>query len=77
MIKVYNNVLDQDLIKNTLKYFENALPKEVWISSLNWEDGLTSKSSNVITHTIRDENICKKIKKSVEKKSILILMMKS
>lgn len=68
MIKVYDNVLDQDLIKSTLKYFENVLSKEVWTSSLNWQDGLTSKSSNVITHTIRDENICKKIKKSVEKK---------
>jgi|GEM_PF-2377307 len=68
MIRVYDSVLNEDLIEGILNYFESVSENDVWSSTLRWQEDLTSKSSNVITHKIRDKNLCNKIKNIIENK---------
>ena len=66
MIKTYTNILKDDLIKKILEYLNLALKKDVWGSNNDWEQSLMLNSSIVLTHKIRDELLCKKIKNNIE-----------
>lgn len=66
MIKTYTNTLNDDLIKKILEYLNPALKKDVWGSNNAWEQCLTLNSSIILTHTIRDKSLHKKIKNSIE-----------
>lgn len=67
MIKQCNNVLDPEIIKNIMEYFQAMLGKEVWSSCLGWDQNLGHISSNILTHRISNKFLYKEIKKSVEK----------
>jgi hypothetical protein len=68
MIKTYNNVLDEKIIKDVIEYFRSITDKNVWSSNIGWEQNLCPISSNILTHTIFDKNIVKQIKSSIENK---------
>jgi hypothetical protein len=67
VIRTYNNVLDEHLIKNVMDYFKSILSENVWSSSIGWDQSLSLLSSNVVTHTIFDKFLAKEIKNSIEK----------
>lgn len=66
MIKQYNNVLNEELIKNTMDYFKSMLGRDVWSSSSGWDQNLSLISTNTLTHQITDKILRKEIKKSIE-----------
>ena len=66
MIKQYNNVLNEELIKNIMEYFKSMLKKDVWSSSSGWDQNLSLISTNTLTHRITDNLLKKEIKKSIE-----------
>ena len=67
MIKIYNDVLDEHLVKNVMEYFVSILDVSVWGSSIGWDQNLSLISSNVLTHTIRSKSLREEIKNSIEK----------
>jgi Rps23 Pro-64 3,4-dihydroxylase Tpa1-like proline 4-hydroxylase len=67
MIRTYNNVLDEELIKNVIEYFKFILDKNVWGSSIGWDQNLSLISSNTLTHRISNKSLEKEIKNSIEK----------
>jgi len=67
MIKTYNNVLDEYLIKNVMDYFKYILNVDLWGSSIGWDQNLNLISSNTLTHKILNKILEKKIKNSIEK----------
>jgi hypothetical protein len=67
MIKTYNNVLDEHLIKNIMDYFKSILRSEIWGSSIGWNQNLSLISSNTHTHRILNKTLEKEIKNSIEK----------
>ena len=67
MIKTYNNVLDESLIKNVMNYFKSILGTDVWGSSIGWNQNLSLISSNILTHKISNKTLEKEIKNSIEK----------
>ena len=67
MIKQYDNVLDGELIKNTMEYFKSMLNRDVWSSSSGWDQNLSLISTNTLTHQIYNKILRKQIKKSIEK----------
>ena len=68
MIKKYDNVLEEKLIKNIMEYFKSILGKNVWSSSVGWDQELSLISSNTLTHSIQNKLLSKSIKESIEKK---------
>jgi Rps23 Pro-64 3,4-dihydroxylase Tpa1-like proline 4-hydroxylase len=66
MIKQYNNVLNEELIKNTMEYFKSMLGRDVWSSSSGWDQNLSLISANTLTHQITDKILKKEIKRSIE-----------
>jgi Rps23 Pro-64 3,4-dihydroxylase Tpa1-like proline 4-hydroxylase len=66
MIKTYKNTLDENLIKKIFNYLKNIFGKEVWSSSISWNQNLSLISSNILTHTIYDKFLIKSIKKNIE-----------
>jgi hypothetical protein len=67
MIRTYNNVLDEHLIKNIMDYFRSILREGVWGSNIGWDQNLGLISSNTLTHIISNKFLEKKIKSSIEK----------
>jgi hypothetical protein len=67
MIRTYNNVLDEHLIKSIMNYFKSILDKNVWGSSIGWNQNLSLISSNTLTHNILNKTLEKEIKNIVEK----------
>jgi hypothetical protein len=67
MIRTYNNVLDEDLIKNVMDYFKSIMGADVWGSSIGWDQNLSLISSNTLTHRISNKTLEKEIKSSIEK----------
>jgi hypothetical protein len=67
MIRTYNNVLDEDLIKNVMDYFKSIMGADVWGSSIGWDQNLSLISSNTLTHRISNKTLEKEIKNSIEK----------
>lgn len=66
MIKQYDNVLNDKLIKNIMEYFKFILQKDVWSSSVGWDQYLSLISTNTLTHSITDKTLKKEIKKAIE-----------
>lgn len=66
VIKQYNNVLNEELIKNIMGYFKSALKEDVWSSSSGWDQNLSLISANTLTHKITNKTLKEKIKKSIE-----------
>ena len=66
MVRTYNNVLDEDLIKNVMDYFKSIMGADVWGSSIGWDQNLSLISSNTLTHRISNKSLEKKIKSSIE-----------
>ena len=66
MIRTYNNVLDEQLIKNVMDYFKSIMGADVWGSSIAWDQNLSLISSNTLTHRISNKSLEKKIKSSIE-----------
>jgi hypothetical protein len=66
MIRTYNNVLEEHLIKNIIDYFKSILKEDVWGSSIGWDQNLSLISSNILTHGISNESLEKEIKNSIE-----------
>jgi Rps23 Pro-64 3,4-dihydroxylase Tpa1-like proline 4-hydroxylase len=66
MIRTYNNVLDEDLIKNVMDYFKSIMGADVWGSSIGWDQNLSLTSSNILTHRISNNTLEKEIKSSIE-----------
>lgn len=66
MIRTYNNVLDEDLIKNVMDYFKSIMDVNVWGSSIGWDQNLSLISSNTLTHRISNKSLEKEIKSSIE-----------
>lgn len=66
MIKQYNEVLNEELIKNIMEYFKSMLKRDVWSSSSGWDQNLSLISTNTLTHGITDNTLKKEIKKSIE-----------
>jgi len=66
MIKQYDNVLNEELIKNIMEYFKSMLGKDVWSSSSGWDQNLSLISANTLTHGITNNILKKEIKKSIE-----------
>jgi hypothetical protein len=69
MIKQYNNVLNEELIKNIMEYFKFILQKDVWSSSLGWDQDLSLISTNTLTHEITDKILRKEIKNHINEKT--------
>lgn len=67
MIKIYNNVLNEDLIKNVMDYFKSILDENVWASNIAWDQNLSLISSNTLTHRISNNFLKKEIKNNIEK----------
>lgn len=67
MIRTYNNVLDEQLIKNVMDYFKSIMGADVWGSSIGWDQNLSLISSNTLTHRISNKTLEKEIKSSMEK----------
>ena len=67
MIRTYNNVLDEHLIKNVMDYFKSIMGADVWGSSIGWDQNLSLISSNTLTHRISNKSLEKEIKSSIEK----------
>ena len=68
MIKKYDNVLEEKLIQNIMEYFKSILNRDVWSSSIGWNQNLSLISSNTLTHLIHDKLLVKEFKKSIEEK---------
>ena len=66
MIKKFDNILDDDLIKNIMEYFKSMLSRDVWSSSSGWDQNLSLISANTLTHQITDKILKKEIKKNIE-----------
>jgi Rps23 Pro-64 3,4-dihydroxylase Tpa1-like proline 4-hydroxylase len=66
MIKQYQNVLDDQLIKNIMEYFKSMLSRDVWSSSSGWDQNLSLISANTLTHQINDKILKKEIKRGIE-----------
>jgi hypothetical protein len=66
MIRTYNNVLDEQLIKNVMEYFKSIMGADVWGSSIGWDQNLSLISSNTLTHRISNKTLEKEIKSSIE-----------
>jgi hypothetical protein len=66
MIKQYNNVLNEELIKDMTKYFESMLRRDAWSSSSGWDQSLSLISTNTLTHQITDKILKKEIKRVIE-----------
>ena len=66
MIRTYNNVLDEHLIKNVMDYFKSIMGADVWGSSIGWDQNLSLISSNTLTHRISNKTLEKEIKSSIE-----------
>ena len=66
MIKKFDNVLSDDLIKNIMEYFKSMLGRDVWSSSSGWDQNLSLISANTLTHQINDKILKKEIKKNIE-----------
>ena len=66
MIKQYDNVLNEELIKNIMEYFKSMLDRDVWGSSLGWDQDLSLISTNILIHRITDKILREEIKKSIE-----------
>jgi len=66
MIKQYQNVLDDQLIKNIMEYFKSMLGRDVWSSSSGWDQNLSLISTNTLTHQITDKILKKEIKRGIE-----------
>ena len=66
MIRTYNNVLDEQLIKNVMDYFKSIMGADVWGSSIGWDQNLSLISSNTLTHRISNKSLEKEIKSSIE-----------
>ena len=66
MIRTYNNVLDEHLIKNVMDYFKSIMGAHVWGSSIGWDQNLSLISSNTLTHRISNKTLEKEIKSSIE-----------
>ena len=66
MIRTYNNVLEEHLIKNVMDYFKSILNADVWGSSIGWDQNLSLISSNTLTHRISNKILEKEIKNSIE-----------
>ena len=66
MIRTYNNVLEEHLIKNVMDYFKSILGASVWGSSIGWDQNLSLISSNTLTHRISNKILEKEIKNSIE-----------
>lgn len=66
MIRTYNNVLDEQLIKNVMDYFKSIMGADVWGSSIGWDQNLSLISSNTLTHRISNKTLEKEIKSSIE-----------
>lgn len=65
MIKQYDNVLNEELIKDIMEYFKFILGKDVWSSSSAWNQNLSLISANTLTHAISDKILRKEIEKSI------------
>ena len=68
MIQKYANVFDEQLIQNIMEYFKSILSKDLWSSSIGWDQDLSLISSNTLTHKIQDKLLIKEIKKNIEEK---------
>lgn len=68
MLKKYDNVLNEQLIENIMNYFKSILDKDVWSSSVGWDQDLSLTSSNTLTHKIYNKLLIKEIKKNIENK---------
>ena len=68
MIRQYDNVLNEQIIRSIMEYFKCILIKDVWSSSSGWDQNLSLKSTNTITHQITDNILKKEIMKCVENK---------
>lgn len=66
MIKKFDNILSDDLIKNIMEYFKSMLGRDVWSSSSGWDQNLSLISANTLTHQITDKILKKEIKKNIE-----------
>ena len=66
MIRTYNNVLNEHLIKNVMDYFKSIMGADVWGSSIGWDQNLSLISSNTLTHRISNKTLEKEIKSSIE-----------
>lgn len=66
MIKKFDNILSDDLIKNIMEYFKSMLGRDVWSSSSGWDQNLSLISANILTHQITDKILKKEIKKNIE-----------
>lgn len=66
MIKQFNNVLDEELIKNIMEYFKEIFYRDVWNSSLGWDQDLSLISTNIATHQISNKILKNQIKKNIE-----------
>ena len=66
MIRTYDNVLIEQLIKNVMEYFKSILGVDVWGSSIGWDQNLSLISSNTLTHRILNKTLEKEIKNSIE-----------
>jgi hypothetical protein len=67
MIKKYDNVFCEKNIKDIIEYFEYIIDKDVWSSSIGWDQNLSLISSNTLTHEIKNNILVMKIKNSIEK----------
>lgn len=67
MIKKYSDVLNEQLIENIMNYFQSIVQKNVWSSSIEWDQNLSLISSNILTHKISNKFLNKEIKYNVEK----------
>tara|TARA_R100001460_G_scaffold106934_2_gene155003 strand:- start:54 stop:611 length:558 start_codon:yes stop_codon:yes gene_type:complete len=68
MIKKYDDVLSEKLMKNVMNYFQSILTKNVWGSNLGWDQNLSLISSNILVHRISDNLLSKEICNAVENK---------
>jgi len=66
MIKKFDNVLSDELIKNIMEYFKSILRRDVWSSSSGWDQNLSLISTNILTHEITNKILKKEIKKNIE-----------
>ena len=66
MIKQYDNVLSEELIKNIMEYFKLIIGSDVWCSNSAWDQNLSLISTNTLTHQITNTILKKEIKKEIE-----------
>ena len=67
MLKQYDNVLSEDLMEEVMDYFNTVIDKDLWGSSIGWDQHLCPvTTSHVLTHTIRDISLGKRINDIVQ-----------